>query len=171
MSLGCSFPCQSRAEATAVQAATRAGITVVVAAGNDGNTRFPDACDYAPANIPQAITVGSITINNDQRSGFSNIGRCIDIFAPGSAVLSSVQRSDTSSAEFSGTSMACPHVSGAAALLLGNNPNLDAQQVTDFIIGGSLKNKVKDARGSANRLLFIGNFPDGGAPAPPPPTG
>merc|ERR1712241_1647662 len=80
MSLGCGSPCQSRSEAIAIQAAVRAGVTVVVAAGNNGNTNRPDACDYAPANIPQAITVGSIAINNDQRSSFSNIGNCIDIF-------------------------------------------------------------------------------------------
>jgi len=170
MSLGCSQPCQSRAEAAAIQAATRAGITVVVAAGNDGNSRFPNACDYAPANVPEAITVGSITDTNDQRSGFSNVGSCVDIFAPGSDILSSVHLSDTSSRLFSGTSMATPHVSGAAALLLGENRELTVQQVTNFIIGGSLKGKVKDNRNSPNRLLFIGKFPNANAPAPPPPT-
>merc|ERR1719210_1972949 len=147
MSLGCSSPCTSRAEAAAVQAATRAGITVVVAAGNDGNSRFPDACDYAPGSIPEAITVGSITINNDERSGFSNIGRCVDLFAPGSDILSSVHNSDRAQSIFSGTSMACPHVSGAAALLLGKNPRLTVQQVTNFVIGGSLKGKVKNNQG------------------------
>jgi subtilisin family serine protease len=77
MSLGCSRPCQSRSEAIAIEAANRRGVTVVVAAGNNGRTAQPDACDYAPANIPQAITVASITINNDQRSSFSNIGNCV----------------------------------------------------------------------------------------------
>merc|ERR1711920_732940 len=95
MSLGCGRPCQSRAEAIAIQAAVRAGVTVVVAAGNNGNTNFPDACDYAPANSPLAITVGSITFNDDQRSGFSNIGSCVDIFAPGSQILSASSQSDS----------------------------------------------------------------------------
>merc|ERR1712038_1595804 len=82
MSLGCSRPCQSRSEAAAIEAANRAGVTVVVAAGNNGLTSQPDACAYAPASIPQAITVGSVTSRDDRRSGFSNIGSCIDIFAP-----------------------------------------------------------------------------------------
>eukprot|EP00406_Dinophysis_acuminata_P012307 CAMPEP_0179221126 /NCGR_PEP_ID=MMETSP0797-20121207/6015_1 /TAXON_ID=47934 /ORGANISM="Dinophysis acuminata, Strain DAEP01" /LENGTH=612 /DNA_ID=CAMNT_0020927869 /DNA_START=104 /DNA_END=1943 /DNA_ORIENTATION=- len=172
MSLGCPQPCQSRAEHDAIQAATRQGIVVVVAAGNSGRTGSPDACDYAPASIPFAITVGSITDTSDRRSDFSNVGRCIDLFAPGSAILSASHRSNSGSVSFSGTSMACPHVSGAAALLLGRNPSLSAQQVTDLLVGGSLKGKVQDARGSANRLLNIQKFPVGGgaAPSPPPPT-
>lgn len=171
MSLGCAQPCQSRAEHDAIQAATRQGIVVVVAAGNSGRTGSPDACDYAPASIPFAITVGSITDTNDRRSDFSNIGKCIDLFAPGSAILSASHRSNSGSVALSGTSMACPHVSGAAALLLGENTRLTAQQVTDLLVGGSLKGKVQDVRGSANRLLNIQKFPVGGgaAPSPPPP--
>merc|ERR1712110_465237 len=173
MSLGCSAPCQSRSEASAIAAAVRAGVTVVVAAGNSGNTNFPDACDYAPASIPQAITVGSITINNDQRSSFSNIGSCIDIFAPGSAIFSASHRSDTRGATLSGTSMACPHVSGVAALALGRDPSLDPFQVTDLIVNTAVPGRVRDVRGSPNRLLNIqslaGSIPNPNpTPAPNP---
>merc|ERR1719221_2437078 len=187
MSLGCSRPCQSRSEAIAIEAANRRGVTVVVAAGNNGRTAQPDACDYAPANIPQAITVASITINADQRSSFSNIGSCIDIFAPGSDIFSASPRSDSSFATLSGTSMACPHVSGVAALVLSLSPNLNPDEVTKRILGGAQTGKVQDARGSPNRLLFIGDLavtptaaptsvaptssPPAGTPAPTPTSG
>jgi len=170
MSLGCGSPCQSRSEAIAIQAAVRAGVTVVVAAGNNGNTNRPDACDYAPANIPQAITVGSITINNDQRSSFSNIGSCIDVFAPGSFIFSASHRSNTGGTTLSGTSMACPHVSGVAALALGRNPSLDPFQVTDLIINTAVTGRVRDARGSPNRLLNIERLADADPSPNPSPT-
>merc|ERR1712242_114387 len=158
MSLGCGTPCQSQAEARVIQAATNAGVVVVVAAGNNGNTNIPDACQYAPSDVPEAITVGSITINNDFRSGFSNIGTCIDIFAPGSDILSASAADDVSSAILSGTSMACPHVSGVAALILGASPNLSPNEVTEVIINEALDGNVKDPQGSPNKLLFIGSI-------------
>merc|ERR1711920_136538 len=168
MSLGCSRPCQSRSEAIAIEAANRVGVTVVVAAGNSGRTSQPDARAYAPASIPQAITVGSITINDDRRSGFSNIGSCIDIFAPGSEIFSASSRSDSASAILSGTSMACPHVSGVAALLLSADPTMNPDEVERRIVESAHQNKVLDSRGSPNRLLFMGDFVVTPTPAPTP---
>ena len=101
----------------AVDAATRAGVSVVVAAGNAGS----DACTSTPSHVPSAITVGS-TDSRDSRSSFSNWGRCVNIWAPGSSILSAGHDSDTSAKTMSGTSMSCPYVSGGAALVLQENP-------------------------------------------------
>merc|ERR1712084_82754 len=92
---------------TAVDAAVSAGVVVVVAAGN----HYSDACNFSPAYVPNAVTVGS-TDSNDARSYFSNYGSCVDIWAPGSNVLSLSHTGDTRLSQKSGTSMACPHVSG-----------------------------------------------------------
>jgi len=142
----------------AVDAAVRAGVTVVVAAGNENS----DACGFSPAFIPNAITVGSTTSTNG-RSYFSNYGACVDIWAPGSDVLSAGISSDRSTATLSGTSMACPHVSGAAAILLSNNPRTD---VLSDLLDTAAMNAISGLRSSdTNALLYVGA---GGAPPSPP---
>merc|ERR1719166_684409 len=99
MSLGGSGTQQAMRDA--VDAAVNGGVTVVVAAGNENS----NACNFSPAFVPSAITVGSTT-SLDERSYFSNYGSCTDIWAPGSSVKSAAHTSDTGSATFSGTSMA-----------------------------------------------------------------
>jgi len=110
---------------TAIDMAAQSGVTVVVAAGNEDDS----ACRYSPAFVPNAITVGATTESN-ARAFYSNYGSCLDIYAPGSAIVSAWITSPSSSQILSGTSMACPHVSGGAALLLGSNPSWTPAQVS-----------------------------------------
>merc|ERR1719356_1039186 len=133
----------------AVDNAVKKGIPVVVAAGNSGRTSMPDACKYTPAHIPAAITVGATdrpTSSTDRRASYSSYGKCLDLFAPGSAITSAGHRSTTASATMSGTSMACPHVSGVAALVMGENPSATSAQVEKTIIDMAIKGTVTDAK-------------------------
>ncbi|EKD17531.1 uncharacterized protein L3040_006646 [Drepanopeziza brunnea f. sp. 'multigermtubi'] len=119
MSIGGS---KSAALNAAVEALTRAGVTVVVAAGNEGQ----DSANVSPASSPSAITVGAID-ETDTIAEFSNFGPYVDIFAPGVQVQSAGIRGDSSTQVLSGTSMACPHIAGLAAYLM-NLENLEAPE-------------------------------------------
>lgn len=101
------------------------GTIVVFATGNDFG-----AVAYPANSNPNILSVGSIT-STGVRSNFSNFGNQLDVVAPGSGILSTVNNNGT--ATFDGTSMATPHVSGVAALILSINPNLTFQQVNSII--------------------------------------
>jgi len=158
MSLGGSGTQQAMADA--VDAAVNSGVVVVVAGGNSNS----DACRFSPAFVPSAITVGSTT-SLDARSSFSNYGSCTNIWAPGSSVVSASHTSDTGSRSLSGTSMACPHVSGAAALVLEADPSKKSSAVLEELLGTASLNVITGLRsGDTNALLYVG---EGGAPPTP----
>lgn len=150
----------------AVDAAVQAGVTIVVAGGNSNS----DACGFMPAFVPTAITVGS-TDSKDARSYFSNFGKCTDIWAPGSDITSASHEDDTGSKTFSGTSMACPHVAGGAALVLETHPKFSSEQVIDKLLANGAKNYITDLKfNDVNTLLYIdakGPPPPGNVTAPP----
>lgn len=162
MSLGPNDRYTDYSEDSAINNMVAKGIPMVLAAGNNND----DACEYSPGRAVDAITVGA-TDRYDNRSDFSNWGSCLDIFAPGTDITSAGISSDTSYATMSGTSMATPHVTGAVALLLAQNPNATAYQISDLLIKNSSKNKVSDTAGSVNRLL---NVTGSGSTTPTNPT-
>ncbi len=135
----------------AVRSAVNAGVTMVVAAGNDN----ADACNGSPNRVAEALTVGATT-NADRRSSFSNYGACVDLFAPGSDITSAWYETDTQTARLNGTSMAAPHAAGAAALYLGAHPSARPDAVNQALIDDSVSGVIANAGSqSPNRLLQI----------------
>ncbi|MFJ2406381.1 S8 family serine peptidase [Streptomyces xanthochromogenes] len=135
----------------AVQKAIASGVTFGVAAGNES----ADAGSGSPSRVKEAITVASST-KDDQQSDFSNFGSVVDLYAPGSDITSDWNTSDTATNTISGTSMATPHVVGAAAVYLSGHKDATPAQVSDALTKGATADKISNASpGTPNKLLKV----------------
>jgi subtilisin family serine protease len=135
----------------AVSSSIDSGVTYALAAGNSN----ANACSSSPSRVPAAITVGATT-STDARASYSNYGACLDIFAPGSSITSAWYTSASATNSISGTSMASPHVAGAAALVLSRNTGFTPAQVRTALVNAATPSVVTGAgTGSSNRLLFV----------------
>ncbi|MFC7989735.1 S8 family peptidase [Streptomyces pilosus] len=147
MSLGGADPALD----AAVQKAIASGVTFAVAAGNES----ADAGQGSPARVPEALTVASST-KDDAQSDFSNYGTAVDLYAPGSDITSAWNDGDDGTKTISGTSMASPHVAGAAAVYLAGHPDAGPAAVATALTAGATADRIGNpGSGTPNKLLKI----------------
>jgi hypothetical protein len=123
-------------------------LVVVAAAGNSG----ADACNFSPARAPSALTIGA-TEKNDAQASYSNFGRCVDMYAPGSGITSAWISGSTATRTISGTSMAAPHVAGLAARLQQAQPGITVSEISSTLTA------TKTGTGSVTIANFVEEEP------------
>lgn len=146
----------SKALEDVIRAAGDAGILFVAAAGNSGTDN--DKRPHYPSNynLPNVISVAA-TDRNDQLTSFSNFGiKTVHIAAPGREIDSTWLKD--AYREASGTSMAAPHISGVAALILATEPNLSVSKLRERVLKSvdkidALNGKVATGRVNAAKAL------------------
>ena len=152
----------------AVRQVVAAGIPAGIAAGNADD----DACFYSPARVTEAMTIGA-SDSTDVAASFSNFGSCVDWYAPGVGIRSDGLTDDQASKVMSGTSMAAPHTTGAAALYLELHPAATAQEVASALASTATAGAITGVgslKGGSSRgdLLYTGAFAGSGPDTPPP---
>ncbi|MFC8916767.1 S8 family peptidase [Streptomyces sp. NPDC057116] len=135
----------------AATALSDSGVLPVIAAGNDAI----DACNVSPASAQRVLTVGA-TNHLDRETDFSNYGACLDMYAPGAAIVSA--RLGGGSVSLNGTSMASPHVAGVAVLFKARHPSATPAQVYTWLVEASVKDILTVTKSSPNRLLQTGGL-------------
>ncbi|SDU42441.1 S8 family peptidase [Amycolatopsis keratiniphila] len=135
----------------AVKGAIDKGVTFALAAGNESS----DAGTTSPARVKEAITVAA-SDKTDKQASFSNYGSVVDLYAPGVDITSTWGTGDDATNTISGTSMAAPHVAGAAALYLSAHPDATPAQVAEGLVGAAADGKISNPTGgTANKLLQV----------------
>lgn len=141
------------------------GVTAAVAAGNEAT----DACTRSPAGVDAALTVAASNLA-DQQATFSNIGSCVDLYAPGVDITSIWPTTPDATLTISGTSMSAPHVAGTAAVLLSVQPGLTPAQVSDKLLADATVDVLTGTSpDTVNRLLFLDQYATPPPSTPPPP--
>jgi subtilisin family serine protease len=126
------------------------GVAYAVAAGNDA----ADACTSSPGRVPGVMTVGA-SDRSDTVAAWSDVGTCVDWFAPGVSITSDWDTSDTATKTISGTSMAAPHAAGAAAVYLGLHPTARPSEVEAALLAGAVPRVTGAPAGTTTRLLQL----------------
>jgi subtilisin family serine protease len=148
-----------------VQKAIDEGIYVVAAAGNENQ----DACNVSPARGLDVITVGAIN-PLDERAFFSNYGPCVNVFAPGTEIVSTFLGKQYRA--LAGTSMASPHVAGAVAVILSTRPYTfrSVKKGREYIYSVLTQNRIRGTKKARNSLIYVNAIfsPDASGPVRPP---
>lgn len=140
----------------AVRRLAAGGVPVVVAAGNSSR----DACLSSPARVGGGVDNGVVTVgatdNRSRAASFSNYGRCVDLWAPGVSILSTRLGGGTTT--MSGTSMASPHVAGAAALRLALDPTATAAETEAALRADSVTSRYRARDRGVIRIVYAGRY-------------